>query len=448
MDKIYVVYAQLGELSVAEWGILTYGGQSQNPTFILDEAKAYNYLRKAANKGANSIRCLPISLFGVPSKEAVFQPFIFDTNEQKWNVTNYNDYYFPILKRYIEIAKSLNLKVIMELYDNCGLSANVRGLNPWCVNIQGLYDFYGAGNIGKQYVAKMVDELGDSVLWALGNELTENLVADQAMEVLKEKGKKPWGCGADLDIVGEMTHSSVMKKECVKAEELWDENMKVQLFRPCHQSIDPTSQRMQKPVEWWAYHSIEFASDGQFPRPNLETWHAAVSYVLQRLPVDVPQYGQGGKARLAFEVTVDTTNLDLEASYVEAIVSEAEAFGLTFENKGKFPNDYVPPITDVNVRIQTLDEFDTSLVTPGTLTPGLSFITPVALQLKKDEWFNAKVITFKDDGTQVVGEQEFQATEGLLVTFRFFLHDCSCSYWGWNIFKRISCWFGGKKKCK
>jgi len=278
-------------------------------------------------------------------------------------------------------------------------------------------------------------------------------VADQAMEVLKEKGKKPWGCGADLDIVGEMTHSSVMKKECVKAEELWDENMKVQLFRTCHSSIDPTSERMQKPVEWWAYHSIEFASDGQFPRPNLETWHAAVSYVLQRLPVDVPQYGQGGKARLAFEVTVDSTNLDLEASYVEAIVSEAEAFGLTFENKGKFPNDYVPPITKANVRIQALDEYDVSMVLQGTLeyivgTEGFMFTTPCELKLKKDEWFAGKMTAFKDDGTQVDVLQDFQATEGLLVTFRFQLHDCKCSYWGWNIFKRISCIFGGKKKCK
>jgi len=339
-DKVYVLLSQLGELSVAEWGVLKF----TDGKFSLDRKKAYNNLQPSANKGGNMIRVLPFSLYGVPSKEQVFSPFVYDTASGKWDVLKYNDYYFPIVREYIEIAKSLNMQVVFELYDNCGLfNQTVRDLNPWCNNIQGISDFYNAGEAGYLYDAEVIEQLGDTVLYILGNELVDAAVANSAMSVMKGKGKVPFMYGADLDIQGEMASNSVMKKECVAAEVLWDENMKVQVFRPCHSSININSERLLKPVEWWKYHSVLFSNDGQFPRPKADDWKLAVRYVLDALPVDVPQFGQAGKVRLAFENCTDTMDMNYEASIIEAIVIECECHGLTFENKGKFPNEYQEP---------------------------------------------------------------------------------------------------------
>jgi hypothetical protein len=381
MDKINAILAPLGDLSINEdWGKLIYDGN-----FHIDTIKTYNALRKSANKGGNAIRILPISLFGIEeepindteeakakvAKEAkpkIFSPFFYDAVAEKWNLQLFNDYYFPIVREYIAVAESLNMKVLFELYDNCGFWPTCQHLNPWRVNIQGLYDFYSAGDIGKAYVAKCIDELGDSVEYLLGNELTHEGVANEVMDVLFSKGLKPWGCGADLDIPSEMAQTSVMKKECVKAEELWGEDFKVQLFRTCHSSFDQNSPRMIQPVAWWQYHSIQFSTDGMFPRPSVIQMQDAVKYVLDRLPVDVPQYGQGGKIRLAFENCCDTIDWDYEASLIEAIVSAAESYGLTFENKGKYPNDQIAECKIGETKIETC--WDNSTIITHTCENG------------------------------------------------------------------------------
>jgi hypothetical protein len=327
MDKIYIAQSWLGELSTAPWGVIS-------DKFVLDEKEWYNKLQPGANEGANVCRVLPFSLFGNASPEAVFQPFKYVGNGQ-WDLSQYNDHYFPVMRKAIEIAKSLGVKIWLELFDHCGLwnkpGESVLHLNPWANNIQGYENFYTPSEFITQYVNRMLAEFGDTVLWGLGNELTESHMIKTILSAFKGKGIVPFSYGADLDIPGEENHNSVRKAQAMEVERVWGENEKIQLFHCCHKACDWTSERVTKPVFWWAYHSIAFSDDGAFPRPDGAQWAETIEYVLNNQNMNVPQFGQSGKARLLFEHCPEAPNSEL---VIRGMVAECERYGATFANKG------------------------------------------------------------------------------------------------------------------
>lgn len=337
-DKIWLAYSLLGELSTASWGCITYDGG----TFKLDIPKWYNKLRIAANEGANLCRVLPFSLFGNQLPEAVFQPFVYVGNGQ-WDLSQFNSQYFAIMKEAIEIAKSIGITIWLELFDNCGLWPEIEHLNPMTHNVQGRTDYYAADEYARAWVGKCLMEFGNSVKYGLGNELTDHLMVASILPTFKAYGTVPFSYGADLDIAGEENHNSVRKFQSLAVEDIWGENEKIQLFHCCHKAYNWLSERVTKPVYWWKFHSIQFSDDGGFPRPQGAEWAETVEYVLNNQNIEVPQYGQGGKARLMFEVCPETENAHL---IIRDIVTVCEVHGVTFENKGKYPNDYVPPVPD------------------------------------------------------------------------------------------------------
>jgi hypothetical protein len=72
-------------------------------------------------------------------------------------------------------------------------------------------------------------------------------------------------------------------------------------------------------------------------------WSEITKYVLNNYDVEASGYGMAGKVRIALEHCPKSIDSTEEAKTVAAIVDECERHGLNFENKGKFPNDYVPP---------------------------------------------------------------------------------------------------------
>jgi hypothetical protein len=334
MDKIYIGYSLLGELSTAPWGVIDYTTE-----FKLNEDLWRSKLRPAANEGANICRVLPFSLFGAPSPEAVFCPFKYDPIQKAWDLSQFNVQYFQQMLKAVQIAKSIGISIWLELFDNCGLWHEVQHLNPLTNNVQGVDALYGDNEYRQAYVAKMLNEFGDTVKWGLGNELTQNIYGNgnrfPLLPCIGERGLMPFSYGGDLDIHGEETHTSVMKKESLTVEELWGEDAKIYTFRQCHQACDPDSERVTKPVYWWKkFHSFALGDDGQFPRPDGVQWGKTVEYVLSNVPIEVSAFGQAGKARLLFECCPETPEPHL---IIRSMITKCEEFGVSFENKGKYP---------------------------------------------------------------------------------------------------------------
>jgi hypothetical protein len=349
-DKIYVIFSPLGDISTADFGVVDY----KDGKFSLNKAKWYNRLRQAANAGANLIRVLPFSCWSVPDRETMFQPFAWNMVQGAWDVDNYNSYYFVIFKEAIAVAKSLGLKVQFELFDNCGLWPTVRWLNPWCWNIQGMSDFYSATNPVYKWVNKVMEELGDICEISEGNELTEAVgvtaygtsMFSYILPIFQMHEKVPFMYGAMIGKDGNGTISdSLQKKMTWDVEATWNENTKIAVFRQNHSCGSEVSEYVVVPCYWWgkSFHACQFSDDGINPRPSISQWVSMAKAILNNYDVEATGYGMAGKIRIAIEHCPKSIDSAEEAKTVAAIVGEAEQHGLSFENKGKFPNDYVEP---------------------------------------------------------------------------------------------------------
>lgn len=342
MDKIWISYSLLGELSTAPWGVIDYTTE-----FKLNEDLWRSKLRPAANEGANLCRVLPFSLFGAPSPEAVFSPFVY--NAGKWDLVKYNKQYFTLMRRAIEIAKSLGITIWLELFDNCGLWNEVAHLNPMTNNIQGVDALYGDNEYRQAYVGKMLSEFGDTVKWGLGNELSYDVVLLYAadgllkgtqmfppiLKMFRVRGLKPFAYGADLDVAGEKNSNSVRKGIALDVEAEWDEDTKIQVLSSVHKAFENDLERTRQTIEWkWFYHTISYSDDGEFPRPLGDRWGGMIEYVLNNQAVEVIQFGQAGKSRLLFECCPETPEPHL---IIRSMITKCEEFGVSFENKGKYP---------------------------------------------------------------------------------------------------------------
>ena len=206
------------------------------------------------------------------------------------------------------------------------------------------------------------------------------------------------------------------------------------------------------PIRWVASDDGVHSQNGPDGRPDATQWANMVRRLCTYRGTDALTLPWNvEKPIIGVEHLPDgyTAQPDVEMGIFAAMANAYEETFEALENKGKWDLAWVAPITDVNVCIQSLDEDDASVVLSGMLNDGTVFNTPAALKLKKDVTFTGKVTGYKDDGVAVVVEQQFTATEGLLVTFRFTLSDCKCKYWldTWNFNKWIRCIFGGIKRC-
>lgn len=108
-----------------------------------------------------------------------FQPYVIDGD--KFDLSRFNDYYFRIVRQYVEIASTYGLKTWFALGDNCQFAGNYDKWCPWSNNVQGIGSFYesAAFPFFKAWFEKCLDEFdGLDVGWPFGNEVNRPQMRD------------------------------------------------------------------------------------------------------------------------------------------------------------------------------------------------------------------------------------------------------------------------------
>ncbi len=136
----------------------------EKDSWSLNEVATNRLACAVANCGVVEIRVLSHAPwaehpYGLSS---VFQPFLMNADRTKFDPSGYNSFYFPVLRRFMEIFLSYKIKTNLCLVDNCGLAGNYDRFNPWENNVQGIRSFYerAAWPLVKRFFEKCVDEFG------------------------------------------------------------------------------------------------------------------------------------------------------------------------------------------------------------------------------------------------------------------------------------------------
>ncbi|MHB8053668.1 MAG: hypothetical protein ACYDH3_00225 [Candidatus Aminicenantales bacterium] len=266
------------------------------------------YLCAIANAGADEVRVLPYGVWG-PRPDGIlsqFSPYV--VNGGKFNLAEFNDYYFPIMRRFIEAANEYGLRVRFVWFDNCQLAGNYK--NPWETNGQGITSFYGkpADKYSRPWIRRVVQEFtGLDVSYALGNETTDPEFVGMADRVLipavRELGLNPSRLyfGATMSRVawqgtGYDIHAPPTVQDLVRshfAGEFGDSfgHKIAREVHGCGVGIDPGSLAHQA-LWWWAGKPVgpfELSDDGEWAgaskcdredaghvRPSAEQWTATI----------------------------------------------------------------------------------------------------------------------------------------------------------------------------
>jgi len=110
--------------------------------WYLDEAVVNTEFCAVANAGAVGIRIMPwgpweAHPYGIKSQ---FQPYII--NDDKYDLSKFNTYYFPIVKKVIQIARKYGMKTWWCWFDNCQFAGSYRRWSPWVTNLQNITTVY------------------------------------------------------------------------------------------------------------------------------------------------------------------------------------------------------------------------------------------------------------------------------------------------------------------
>jgi hypothetical protein len=154
-------------------------------TWTLHIEPVREYLCSIANAGADEVRVLPYGAWG-PRPDGInsqFAPYV--VKDGKFDLATFNDWYFPIMRRFIQAANEYGLRVRFVWFDNCQLAGNFK--NPWETNVQGITSFYGpdADAYARSWIDRCIAEFsGLDVSWAFGNETEAPEFVGMAKRVL------------------------------------------------------------------------------------------------------------------------------------------------------------------------------------------------------------------------------------------------------------------------
>lgn len=139
----------------------------------LDEVALNKVYCAVANAGAEWQRIMPWSPW-YPHPQGMKSQFSpYRLVHEKFDLNAFNDYYFPIAKRVIAIAKSYGIKTWFCLADNCQFHGPTRRWSPWVTNINGVWSIYEpkAYPFFKKWIAKCLTEFAELGLgWTWCNE--------------------------------------------------------------------------------------------------------------------------------------------------------------------------------------------------------------------------------------------------------------------------------------
>jgi len=150
-------------------------GMFDGKKFTLDEAGFGVECDAAAHAGANIERFMAYGVWG-PHKykrKSQFQPYVLDLKTNQWDLTKFNEYYFPMMRRILARAQAANMSIIFDLFDGCEFRGTESIWSPWAVNNQGIMNFYGkdADKYSREFFLKCISEFKDfDIIWSFGNE--------------------------------------------------------------------------------------------------------------------------------------------------------------------------------------------------------------------------------------------------------------------------------------
>ena len=368
-DKCNIVFGDLG-LTDPHYGFVNYDAGADK--WSLNEIKLNQYLCAIANAGANGLRILPWSVwwerpYGIKSQ---FQAYRLLAG--KFDLEEYNDYYFPVMRKIFDIAHSYNLNVWFPFLDNCQLSgAKFTKYSPWVNNVQGIGSFYGrtAERHVAKWIRKCVAEFGtEGMFYPFGNETTpsefeglcKRVILPIVMDLKLDPSHLAFGATMEPTVYmgggfyGEDC-STLKKLQSLVSLGLGDDFL-LQMFREVHgcgnpkPDIDrPFGHNFHQALDWWGNHPIKLMlrndgvkngdslcdrEDASNVRPSASTMKGMVAYALK--------YYQPSGMRLNFEHLPKGGSLACQCVTIRAM---ADAYKDKFD---KYPENvdahtYTPP---------------------------------------------------------------------------------------------------------
>jgi hypothetical protein len=144
----------------------------ESGTWALDEDALHDHLLAISDAGANALRIMPWGVWGPRPDGRASQFQAYALAGDKWNLGEWNDYYFPIVRRVVEIANGCGLRVIFDYLDQCEAG---NQYSPWWNNTQNVDGFYDPRSYPfvKAFMLKAFDALaGLNIMHSFGNEMT------------------------------------------------------------------------------------------------------------------------------------------------------------------------------------------------------------------------------------------------------------------------------------
>ncbi len=358
-DRVNIIYGHMACTDFS-FGFLSFDGK----TWTLDEEAAKEHFCKIANSGANAVRILPYAVWEARpyGRKSQFCPWVLDSATNTWNLSKFNSYYFPIMRRLFEIINSYNMTVWFPWFDQCQMYAPGSSYSPWKHNTQGVSSFLDAAAdpYTKSWIKKVVAEFaGLDVLWPWGNEVENPQYVPMAKRVIFPLIKS-----LKLDF-NRMTYGAMMQ-ECpylgngeygdkldnqglLKAAigDEFGDPAKLDMYREVHavgRPLDPPDKdrpfgtQFAQAMYFWGKNPIRkvLSDDGVHEcvnpidggRPTPAIWKAMATAALT-YPVAL-----GGRDKLiSFEHLPEGGDLDYQVSVIKAISEAYKArFGAWPEN--------------------------------------------------------------------------------------------------------------------
>jgi hypothetical protein len=292
-----ICYSQLCILGERE-----FVARSSSGLWELNEVAANQLYCAVANGGAEMQRILPWGVWGARPAGLLdqFAPYpLVDApiaapaggppdaqlgTAKKFDLSRFNDWYFPIVRRLISIARSYEIKTTFCFGDSCQFHnfQNSKRFSPFVTNVNGITTLWedGAHPIFKAFVERCLAELsGLGVGWSWGNEMNVphflELARDVIFPLLRSGAiaaeSSTLGATAEKAIYenGQYTGGAGLQDDIKKAvgEEFGDD-VKQRIWREVHGvgggAFPAVPNMLDQVLYWWGNHAhkIWLSDDG------------------------------------------------------------------------------------------------------------------------------------------------------------------------------------------
>lgn len=178
MDKVPYFASNLTGLTGAWYGYCDRGPDGKwrlKPAAANHEPERFDrewewYCHTVSWNGTSGVRMMPYSHWDVDTPQNMLTPYILTDNG--WDLTQWNENYFAILRQIAEIANKYGLTFSFCLFDGCQFVGERAEFNPWRDNPQGYGHFFQSIPLSLAWIDRALDTLaGLNYTVRLGNEL-------------------------------------------------------------------------------------------------------------------------------------------------------------------------------------------------------------------------------------------------------------------------------------